>query len=79
MKTEDKFLKLGSFLDSSLKPIAEKYHKPYFDQFIKFRKKNGWHCPFVQAALKAIYIAEIARKGEDFITRFNKNDWTNYN
>lgn len=75
---ENDISKMRLLIESDLREIAIKYHKPYYEQYIKFKLKNGPNCPFCKAAVKAIYIAEINRKGNDFSQRFINNNWIGY-
>jgi PP-loop superfamily ATP-utilizing enzyme len=62
-------------------PLRAKYTELYVShmtQYDNFLKKTGRQCPFCKAAAKHIFLSEYERKGQEFLDRFTKNDWSGY-
>lgn len=77
IKNED-IKQFQPILESSFLSKAQSIYPEYMRQYLRFRTRNGPQCPFCFSAAKHIYLSEISRKGVDFLSRLQSNNWTDY-
>ena len=66
-------------IERKLAALLECLYPEYNVQYWNYRNKIGPHCPMCKAAARHMYMSEVKRKGQEFIQRFQTNDWDGYN
>ena len=64
--------------NSDLKNVLNELYPSYVESYFKFRKKVGAHCAFCRASAKFMFLSEVNRNYNDFMNRFEQNNWDGY-
>lgn len=71
-------IRFQTVLEGPLRIKCTELYSNYMTQYDNFLNKTGRQCPFCKAAAKHIFLSEYDRKGQEFLSRFNNNDWSGY-
>jgi hypothetical protein len=74
----DTVRKFQKLLEGELNSLLRELYPNYMTTYEQYKKRTGGHCPFCKAGARYMFNSEFARNGQDFINRFNNDNWEGY-
>lgn len=74
----DEVTSFQKLVEGVLSDTLAQHYPEYKAHYDRFRKHVGLQCAYCKSAARTMYMGEVKRKGDDFLSRLRSGDWSGY-